>query len=715
MSVRRQARPRRGAGCGILEQQCRTYRTTDSVSMPALATLSLLPHALSGAVHIAGLVVDALDSTRSIAAVLSHAESGKKTSTKSDPNQKVDASQLANVFAAYLAAVHPATVPIAAATTITKVPAPQQVQATSKQSVKNGPASLAPLAVMLAAGPTTAISAAMALRSAPATTNIPAPGGVHTALGAHAVAPQKAAKVASAPPAPAIQSAAAVLHPAAAVVHPQTPREMLPVASAPAAQSAAAIVRAHPPHKNEIAAIVRPQLEQASKSSTPVVAVPLSRATHTSAGPVIVRAQPPQENASSKGTPSSSPILPALIKLQNAVDPTLIASKIAGPVPPLQSAAPAKATRPVATSSTAPVVKSSSPSKGEQLKSPSGSRQLPERSLGGRTPAGKNNEALSKGRKPPEPSLNGQAPTSEENAPTSNEQTTTVAPVLALNNVPVPTVTDNPQPTVVVRASRRERMGPPEVPASPSEEGASSSSWERGSFTRERVEPTPVPEGPAPIVGLQTKLVGWAESSRPIMLRLASLEDSAHPTSRDDSQPQPASTQAASPQPSVAPPIAAGPVNTAAGNAPATASNEAQTNGSAAEQLSRAFVAQANFVNREGRTDFHLRLQPPQLGSVQIHLTATDHTVWARVIVAQDGTRQLIEGQVQQLRQSLAESGLVLGNFEVTHHGGGFSQGGRHQPPELPTLPLPRPVAPTSRTVVRTSLPASSGGINILA
>lgn len=199
---------------------------------------------------------------------------------------------------------------------------------------------------------------------------------------------------------------------------------------------------------------------------------------------------------------------------------------------------------------------------------------------------------------------------------------------------------------------------------------------------------------------------------------MVSPEDSAHPTSHSDSQPQTNASQAASPQSTVSLPIPAGPVGTISANTPAAGASDAQANGSAADQLSRAFVAQASLVNHDGRTDFHLRLQPPQLGSVQIHLTATDHTVSARVIVTQDGARQLIEGQVQQLRQSLADSGLVLGSFDVMQNSGGFSQGGHHPQPELPPPPTnlrSKPAAVTPTAVVKTSPVVPRGGINILA
>lgn len=131
------------------------------------------------------------------------------------------------------------------------------------------------------------------------------------------------------------------------------------------------------------------------------------------------------------------------------------------------------------------------------------------------------------------------------------------------------------------------------------------------------------------------------------------------------------------------------------------------------DQLTRAFVTQATVVHREGRTDFLLRLDPPHLGAVRIHLTATDHTVSARIVTAQEETRQLLEGQAHQLRQGLTQAGLSLGSFDVTRDGGGGSQ---RQPPAEPPPSLPSAPGSTPRTVaVAKPVARSSQGIDLLA
>lgn len=144
-------------------------------------------------------------------------------------------------------------------------------------------------------------------------------------------------------------------------------------------------------------------------------------------------------------------------------------------------------------------------------------------------------------------------------------------------------------------------------------------------------------------------------------------------------------------------------------------SNAAPMPSPVADQLTQAFLTHADVVQQTGRTDFHLRLDPPQLGSVQIHLTATDHTVSARIVVASEGTRQLLQDQSQQLRQGLAQAGLSLGSFDVTRDGGGSHGGGQQPPPQTP-LPLPASVStPRSAPVVPAYVSRISDGIDLLA
>jgi flagellar hook-length control protein FliK len=191
----------------------------------------------------------------------------------------------------------------------------------------------------------------------------------------------------------------------------------------------------------------------------------------------------------------------------------------------------------------------------------------------------------------------------------------------------------------------------------------------------------------------------------------ARLIDAPAPAHHDEDQPQTTTTPSPAPGTSVTAALPAPTITPASQPSPIAAPMLVPV----AEQLTRAFVAQAEVVQRAGQTNFHLRLDPPQLGPVQIHLTATEHTISARIVVAQDGTRQLLEGQAHHLRQGLAEAGLSLGSFDVTRDGGGSRGGGQQAPPQTPWLPPTFVSTPRASTVVPTTVSRPTEGINILA
>ena len=62
-----------------------------------------------------------------------------------------------------------------------------------------------------------------------------------------------------------------------------------------------------------------------------------------------------------------------------------------------------------------------------------------------------------------------------------------------------------------------------------------------------------------------------------------------------------------------------------------------------AEQIGHAIQARLETAPDQGRIDFHLSLQPPELGQIRVQLTLSNQTLTAR-LTAQDGaTRQLIQ------------------------------------------------------------------------
>jgi flagellar hook-length control protein FliK len=86
-------------------------------------------------------------------------------------------------------------------------------------------------------------------------------------------------------------------------------------------------------------------------------------------------------------------------------------------------------------------------------------------------------------------------------------------------------------------------------------------------------------------------------------------------------------------------------------------------------------------ATRQGRTTLRLQLSPQDLGAINIRLVSSVHGVSLTVIADQDSTGRLLESQINQLRQNLADSGVQLSNLNINQHNqsGQTSQGFGHQ------------------------------------
>src|SRR5262249_25600828 len=87
------------------------------------------------------------------------------------------------------------------------------------------------------------------------------------------------------------------------------------------------------------------------------------------------------------------------------------------------------------------------------------------------------------------------------------------------------------------------------------------------------------------------------------------------------------------------------------------------------DQISNAVIARTETLHRWGRTEIHLRLEPPELGQVRLHLSAMADRVSCRVVVREEAARQALETQLPLLRDRLSEAGIALGRFEISWEG----------------------------------------------
>ena len=78
-------------------------------------------------------------------------------------------------------------------------------------------------------------------------------------------------------------------------------------------------------------------------------------------------------------------------------------------------------------------------------------------------------------------------------------------------------------------------------------------------------------------------------------------------------------------------------------------------------QVVRSIAALA----RSGTNEMRLQLQPPELGELELSIRTMDGVVRGEIVVSTAEVKQLLESQLERLRQSLAESGLELADINV--------------------------------------------------
>lgn len=129
--------------------------------------------------------------------------------------------------------------------------------------------------------------------------------------------------------------------------------------------------------------------------------------------------------------------------------------------------------------------------------------------------------------------------------------------------------------------------------------------------------------------------------------------------------------------------------------------NEAAAHPTPAAQVADTIVTHAHVLERDGRVEFQMRLDPPELGQLQIRLVARGSEIHGHVLVASEAVRGLIESQLPELRQRLEAAGVNVQQFDVSTDP---SAGGNQNPyrEAVPQEYLPRvPAAPILAPRVR--------------
>lgn len=85
--------------------------------------------------------------------------------------------------------------------------------------------------------------------------------------------------------------------------------------------------------------------------------------------------------------------------------------------------------------------------------------------------------------------------------------------------------------------------------------------------------------------------------------------------------------------------------------------------------LGRVVVTLSQHAQLSGPQNAEIRLDPPELGPLRIMLSVTDNIAHATIYAAHAQTRLIVEHALPQLQQQLAQSGLSLGETNVSDQG----------------------------------------------
>ena len=129
---------------------------------------------------------------------------------------------------------------------------------------------------------------------------------------------------------------------------------------------------------------------------------------------------------------------------------------------------------------------------------------------------------------------------------------------------------------------------------------------------------------------------------------------------------------------------------------------------------------QAALNIRAGRSELTVQLYPPELGSVRVQISSGVDSVEGRIVAEHEGTRALIEKNIEQLRGALERAGIDVGQFDVSAQNKGNSGQAFDQPrwsggaEDGSGLEVP-PATLETGAMLASSEAAGAGHLNIIA
>jgi hypothetical protein len=83
------------------------------------------------------------------------------------------------------------------------------------------------------------------------------------------------------------------------------------------------------------------------------------------------------------------------------------------------------------------------------------------------------------------------------------------------------------------------------------------------------------------------------------------------------------------------------------------------------EDTHDTILSHAKLLRVDETTELEIEITPPELGRLNIKVSRTDSEFSARISIVEPGTLELLQAELFELRDSLAESGISVGSFDV--------------------------------------------------
>lgn len=143
----------------------------------------------------------------------------------------------------------------------------------------------------------------------------------------------------------------------------------------------------------------------------------------------------------------------------------------------------------------------------------------------------------------------------------------------------------------------------------------------------------------------------------------------------------------------------------------------AETAAPVSDPLAAAIVENIDNAQFDGPTTVRIQLDLPDLGPVNLHLSVSDNLVSVRIVTRDQRARQIVEHQINDLRQSLKNNGVECGRFEIECDADGQSFAEQRN---AGTAAVPTKAVPVSRPsgipILKSQVAISKkGGVNFVA